>query len=103
MSAKDDIEELLNNQDKLENLIKGAFDAIDTDNSGMIDIDELYVLIRQVANDINWDVPSYEDVKEVMLEEIDTNKDGLVSLDEFRVLMVTVLNHILEVEATDNN
>ena len=46
MSAKDDIEELLNNQDKLENLIKGAFDAIDTDNSGMIDIDELYVLIR---------------------------------------------------------
>ena len=42
----------MNDEDKLNNLIKCAFEAIDTDQSGMIDIDELYVLIRQVANDI---------------------------------------------------
>jgi Ca2+-binding EF-hand superfamily protein len=51
MATKTEIEAILANEESLNKLVKAAFDAVDTDGSGNLDIDELHVILNQVAND----------------------------------------------------
>jgi Ca2+-binding EF-hand superfamily protein len=45
MATKHEIEAILKNEKDLNNLVECAFQAIDTDGSGSLDIDELHVIM----------------------------------------------------------
>jgi hypothetical protein len=55
-----------------------AFDKIDSDNSGYIEVNEIEALLSEVYGD---DVPSYE--TRAFMEFFDSNRDGRISWSEF--------------------
>ena len=91
----DAIKEILNNEKKLREIVKVAFDSVDTDKSGQIDESELEKVMAQISNDMGAEPPSKEDVKEV-LEHLDTDHSGKIDFDEFKVLIKDVLTAMIE-------
>ena len=92
----DAIKEILNNEKKLREVAKVAFDSVDTDRSGQIDQEELEKVMTQISQDMGAEPPSKEDVKEV-LEHLDTDHSGKIDFEEFRILIREVLSALLEV------
>ena len=84
MASKNDlaIDDILKDKAKLRAITEAAFKAVDTDNSGFLEINELETVMTNVANDIGVEKPTKAEVEEV-LNELDTNKDGKLSIDEF--------------------
>lgn len=91
------IGELLKDESKVNQIVKAAFDEVDTDKSGKIDQKELAALLTKISAEAKIDPPTESDVKEA-LEALDTNKDGFVSLDEFKVLVVEILKALASKE-----
>jgi len=89
------IKDILNNEKKFTEVAKVAFDSVDTDKSGQIDGDELEKVMVQIAQDMNADPPSKEDVMEVM-EHLDEDRSGKIDFNEFKVLIRDVLEAMLE-------
>jgi Ca2+-binding EF-hand superfamily protein len=92
--SKQEIETILNDESKLNEIVKAAFESVDTDGSGYIEEAELKVVMTSVARDINMPEPSQEDVSKVLIE-LDSNRDGKVSQEEFKVLIRQVLELML--------
>lgn len=61
--------------------IKEAFDSIDTDGSGYLDVEELITAMKALGLDNGKD-----DVNRI-LEDMDKNKDGKISYEEFLKLL----------------
>jgi Ca2+-binding EF-hand superfamily protein len=93
MSAEE-IRAILADENKLKEVVKAAFESVDTDGSGFIDAPELKKVMSSVAGDIGMPEPSDNDVIEVM-RELDANNDGKISEDEFKVLIKQVLELML--------
>ncbi|CAI2383658.1 unnamed protein product [Moneuplotes crassus] len=74
-----------------------AFEAVDTDNSGYLEKDELTEIMQTVALDMNVKQPSESDV-EAVLREVDENYDEKVDKSEFVQLIERVLMKLLESE-----
>ena len=55
-----------------------AFDAMDADGSGGLDISELEVIMEKVAEQLGIVGPTSDDL-ETMLEQLDDDYDGIVS------------------------
>ena len=91
----DAIKEILNNEKKLNEVAKVAFDSVDTDRSGQIDQEELEKVMSQISQDMGAEPPSKEDVKEV-LEHLDTDHSGKIDFEEFSQLIKDVLNAMIE-------
>ena len=91
----DAIKEILNNEKKLNEVAKVAFDSVDTDRSGQIDQEELEKVMDQISQDMGAEPPSKEDVKEV-LEHLDTDHSGKIDFQEFSQLIKDVLNAMIE-------
>ena len=89
------IKDILNNEKKLNEVAKVAFDSVDTDKSGQIDESELEKVMAQISNDMGAEPPSKEDVKEV-LEHLDTDHSGKIDFEEFKVLIKDVLTAMIE-------
>ena len=94
MSAEE-IQAILKDESKLNEIAKAAFESVDSDGSGFIEEQELKIVMSSVARDIGMPEPSDSDVVEV-LRELDTNRDGKVSQDEFKVLIRQVLELMLQ-------
>ena len=75
---------------KVKEISKKAFDAVDSDHSGFIELAELVKEVNKVAKDMQMDPPS-EKVLEEVVDELDDNKDRKLSLDEFQILIEQVL------------
>ena len=86
----DGIKEILNNEAKLKEVARVAFDSVDTDKSGQIDQEELTKVMQQISGDLGAEPPSKEDVMEV-LNHLDTDKSGKIDFNEFLVLIKDVL------------
>jgi Ca2+-binding EF-hand superfamily protein len=69
----------LTQEQKLE--IKEAFDAIDSDHSGFIDVEELKIAMQALGLDNRKDETSR------IVEDMDKNKDGKISFEEFLSLL----------------
>ena len=72
------------NKDDIQ--LRVAFDQVDTDCSGGIDLEELFNAMRALGRDMPM-----EDVKKLM-DEYDTDKSGEIDFDEFKDLMETIKN-----------
>ena len=91
----DAIKEILNNEKKLREVVKVAFDSVDTDHSGLIDQEELEKVMSQISQDMGAEPPTKEDVKEVM-EHLDTDHSGQIDFEEFSQLIKDVLSAMIE-------
>ena len=89
------IKDLLNNESKLTEIAKAAFESVDTDKSGVIDLPELEQVMAQLAQEMGSDLPSKEDVKEV-LDHLDTDHSGQIDFEEFSQLIKDVLAAMIE-------
>ena len=66
---------------------KDAFDRVDSDGSGYIELSEIQDLFKEAYGGREEDIPSYE-IK-AFLEFFDTNEDGRVSWEEFEQGLVS--------------
>lgn len=74
------IDELLAKKDNVQDL-KRIFLEADVDNSGFLDVGELYGAIKRLGADIT------EDELAILMAEIDVDRNNLLDIDEFIQLM----------------
>ena len=91
----DAIKDILNDDKKLREVAKVAFDSVYTDRSGLIDQEELEKVMAQISQDMGAEPPSKEDVKEV-LDHLDTDHSGQIDFEEFSQLIKDVLAAMIE-------
>ena len=89
------IRAILNNENKLNQVTKVAFDEVDTDRSGIIDKSELDTVIEIVCKDMGAVPPTHEECMEVF-NYLDTDESGKIDFNEFKVLIKDVLNSMLK-------
>ena len=85
---------ILKDENKLNQVVKAAFDQVDTDGSGKIDKSELDTVMKIVCKDMGAEPPSHEEVMEVF-NHLDTDKSGKIEFKEFKVLIKDVLNSMV--------
>ena len=84
------IEDILKDDIKFTAVAKLAFDSVDLDKNGQIDIKELETIMSKMSNNISAESPSQHDVLEVF-KYLDEDKSGKVSFDEFKKLIREIL------------
>ena len=89
----DSIKDILNSDSKLMEVAKAAFESVDTDKSGEIDLPELEQVMAQLAHEMGADLPSADDVKEVF-EFLDADGSGTIDFKEFSRLIKDLLIEI---------
>ncbi|OMJ91341.1 hypothetical protein SteCoe_6136 [Stentor coeruleus] len=95
MSTVKDIQDILADDDKLTQVTKAVFDAVDADGSGKIDRKELKTAMISVAREANLASPSDEKVDEA-LNKLDTDGSGNIDVCEFKELIRQLLEALLE-------
>mmetsp|Transcript_9153 Transcript_9153/g.8108 ORF Transcript_9153/g.8108 Transcript_9153/m.8108 type:complete len:129 (+) Transcript_9153:20-406(+) len=91
------LQSILSDKEKIKMVADAAFEAVDVDNSGDLDKEELTEIMQTVAFDMSVKQPSESDV-EAVLREVDDNYDGKVDKLEFVQLIERVLMKLLESE-----
>ena len=89
------IKDIINDEAKLREVARVAFDSVDTDKSGQIDNTELSKVMEGISKDLGVSPPSQAEVNEV-LKHLDTDGSGKVEFDEFVVLIKDVLTAMSE-------
>ena len=89
------IKDIINDEKKLREVARAAFDSVDTDKSGQIDSQELAKVMEGISNDLGVAPPSKDEIKEV-LTHLDSDKSGKIDFDEFVVLIKDVLTAMSE-------
>ena len=92
---------IMEHKDKLKIISDLAFEAVDDDLSGQLDMDELATVLRDTANAMKISPPTENDILAV-LDELDQDNDRQVSKDEFQFLVVKVLEKMIESEMNLN-
>lgn len=70
--------DVLKNPEKLKKITMTAFKAIDFNNNGRIEKDELESIMKTTSEDLNIERPSKEEIKEVM-KDLDQGGKGYLS------------------------
>ena len=89
------IKKILRDQTKLNSLADKAFESVDTDNSGLITEDELFIIINCISKDLGLSEPTEDDVMEI-LKLTDIDKSGKLDMYEFRSLFQQILEAALD-------
>lgn len=101
MKIKRIIQQLLRDERKLNDLVKSAFSAVDSDGSGEIDDTELFNILCRVKQVEDSGEPlTLGDVRAAM-SELDTYNDGLITFDEFKALVMAALQYLYQKEANN--
>ncbi|KAL4470228.1 hypothetical protein ABPG74_011839 [Tetrahymena malaccensis] len=85
-----ELRELLKDDHKVRQIAIAAFNTVDTDKSGYIDLDELEALMKDMAGQLNIQAPTKLEVGNAF-KEIDADKDKRISLEEFTVMVREIL------------
>ena len=85
------LEELLADKKKFFYVSKEVFKVVDTDDSGFISEDEMWIIMCSLG----YKRPILDEVKEV-IEIVDLDKSGIVELSEFRKLLWKIFKAVYE-------
>jgi Ca2+-binding EF-hand superfamily protein len=72
--------------DALDQIARAAFVKVDTDGTNEIDLSELGVMLRGIANELHDKEPTKQDISDVM-KQYDTDRSGQLCYSEFKILM----------------
>ena len=89
------IQEIIRDDRKLNVLTKLAFKAVDRDNNGTIEQSELEKIMAQICMEMGAEVPSKEDVEEVM-NDLDADKNKTLEIGEFKTFIKDILEGMIE-------
>ena len=87
----DQIQAILNDEEKFTEVCRAAFDEVDTDKSGEIERAEFAVALENLAKDLDMEAPTEERIDEV-LATLDTDKSGALSFAEFKEFVRQILS-----------
>ena len=86
--AIDNLHKILTNEEKFAEINKAIFDAIDTDNSGTLERDEVESFIKGLLKGVHTDESGmnnggdFEDRHRIVFALLDENESGEITLDE---------------------
>ncbi|CAI2384856.1 unnamed protein product [Moneuplotes crassus] len=86
----EEIDQILNDEAKLEETVQYVFSQADVDDNNFIDASEFSKHLKEVYSNIGIPVPSDDDISKYM-DELDTNKDGKLDIKEFKVYVEEML------------
>ena len=89
------VQELLLDHKKLFLITKQLFQAVDTDDSGVISEDELWAIMCSLADDFGYKRPTLQESLDIMTI-VDMNKNGAIEFDEFRKLIKKIFKAVTE-------
>ena len=89
------VQELLQDNKKLYLVTKQLFQAVDTDDSGKISEDELWVVVCSLADDFGYKRPTLDETLEI-LDIVDMDKSGVIEFGEFRKLIKKIFKEVYE-------
>lgn len=89
------VNEVLKDQKVFYHVTKQLFEAIDSDGSGYISEDELWIIMCSLADDFDYKRPTLNETHEIS-EMVDVDKSGLIDLPEFRKLIRKILKAVKE-------
>ena len=89
------IKKILKDLTKLNNLADKAFETVDSDNSGLITEDELFIILKCMSKDLGLDEPTEDEVLEI-LSMLDIDKSGKLEKKEFRIFFKKILEASLD-------
>ena len=89
------VQELLLDHKKLFLITKQLFQAVDTDDSGVISEGELWAIMCSLADDFGYKRPTFKETLDIM-SIVDMNKNGTVEFEEFRKLIKKVFKAVYE-------
>ena len=87
------IEKIINTPRKLNRITRIVFNSVDKDGSGLIDINELGLVMNTISRDMGLPLPSKSEIREVV-ELLDTDNSGTITLKEFKVLIQSILESL---------
>ena len=89
------IKEIINDERKLNVLTQIAFKTVDKDSSGRIDQPELEQVMAQICMDMGGEIPSKEDVQEV-LDDLDEDGNNTIAVGKFKDFIKDILKGLIE-------
>ncbi len=89
------IKEIINDDRKLNILTQIAFKAVDKDKSNYIDEAELENIMTQICMDMGVEIPSKEDVQEV-LDDLDEDGSHTIGVNKFKAFIRDILKGMIE-------
>ena len=89
------IKGIIEDERKLNVLTQIAFKTVDKDGSGMIEQRELEKIMAQICMDMGAEIPSKEDVQEV-LDDLDEDGNKTIEVGEFKAFIKDILKGMIE-------
>ena len=81
--AIDNLKDILTNEERFADINKSVFDAIDTDNSGTLEKEEVQVFVKGLLKGVNEDSnDDFEERHKIVFSVLDENESGEITLDE---------------------
>ena len=82
--AIDNLNSILTSEEKFAEINKSIFDAIDTDNSGTLERDEVEGFVKGLLKGIHQDnqLQDIEERHRIIFSVLDENESGEITLDE---------------------
>ena len=96
------IKEILADDESINKITKLAFEKIDADGSGRLDIKELETIMLRISADMGVEPPKPKDIEEVF-KGIDKDNDGTIDYNEFSLLIKNILLSLIKNEEGDEN
>lgn len=90
------LKSILQDKKKLNYLADSAFESVDSDNSGFITEDELFIILNCISKELGLNEPSGDEAQEI-LSIMDIDKSGKLDRREFRVLFRKILEAALDI------
>jgi len=96
MSAKEEIQAILNDEQKFNELAKEAFDAFDKDSSGELEANELRDAMNKIADGFCAEHLSDQKFIEE-LKKLDKDGNSKINFDEFKPVAAKFLQDFIAV------
>ena len=87
------IEELKNDETKIEKICKDYYESVDKNKNGVLEFKEIKSILVKFADVSNSIQPVDEDIRKAF-NQLDTNKDGKISYSEFKNLFNSYLKNM---------
>ena len=89
------IKGIIEDERKLNILTQIAFKTVDIDGSGCIEQPELEKIMAQICMDMGAEIPSKEDVQEV-LDDLDEDGNNTIAVGKFKDFIKDILKGLIE-------